>query len=74
MIEKTNIKIHNKLTKKIEYLLYLDRGYCYKLEFDTRGNLIYYEDSDGFWSKYEYNSEGNRIYYENSIGIIEDDR
>jgi len=38
---------------------------------DSKGNLIYWEDSDGFWTKSEYNSEGNEIYYENSNGYWE---
>ena len=36
--------------------------------YDTNGNQIYDEDSDGYWSKYEYDTNGNRIYYENSNG------
>ena len=32
------------------------------------GNLIYYENSDGYWVKREYNAQGNQIYYENSNG------
>jgi hypothetical protein len=39
-------------------------GDWFKKEYDTNGNEIYYEDSDG-----------NEIYYENSTGtIIEDNR
>jgi hypothetical protein len=37
-------------------------------------NLIYDEDSGGFWRKREYNSQGNQIYLENSIGEIVDNR
>jgi len=36
--------------------------------FDSDGNQIYYEDSDGFWSKSEYDSNGNKIYLEDSDG------
>jgi YD repeat-containing protein len=36
--------------------------------YDSNGNQIYYEDSDGFWYKQEYDSNGNIIYYENSDG------
>jgi hypothetical protein len=39
--------------------------------FDTYGNNIYYEDSDGYWSKREYNSNGNKIYYEDGNGYWE---
>lgn len=37
---------------------------------DENGNLIYYEDSLGFWYKYEYDSDGSLMYYESSEGII----
>ena len=36
--------------------------------YDSKGNEIYSEDSDGFWVKHEYDSNGNVIYYENSNG------
>jgi len=39
-----------------------------KLEYDTDGNKIGYEDSDGYWAKREYDQWGNKIYYENSYG------
>jgi hypothetical protein len=39
-----------------------------KREYDTNGNRIYYETSDGFWSKYDYDSNNNHIYLENSTG------
>ncbi len=35
---------------------------------DSKGNRIYYENSNGYWEKREYDSEGNRIYYEDSDG------
>ena len=35
---------------------------------DSKGNEIYYENSNGYWSKSEYDSKGNRIYYEDSDG------
>jgi uncharacterized membrane protein len=35
---------------------------------DSKGNRIYWEDSEGYWSKAEYDSNGNRIYHENSTG------
>jgi hypothetical protein len=35
---------------------------------DKRGNQIYYEDSNGYWSKWEYDSNGKETYYENSNG------
>ena len=33
-----------------------------------RGNVIYRENSDGYWWKREYDSMGNQTYYENSDG------
>ena len=36
---------------------------------DKNGNLIYHEDSTGFWAKREFDSNGNEIYYEASDGI-----
>jgi len=41
---------------------------------DKNGNIIYYENSNGFWCKREYNSDGNEIYYEHSNGFIIDKR
>ena len=35
---------------------------------DKNGNVIYHENSSGYWSKVEYDSNGNEIYYENSNG------
>ncbi len=74
MIEKTNIPIIYKNTKKIRYLLYLDLGKWCNFEYDIRGNIIYYENSNGDWVKTEYDDENNEIYYENKFGIIRDDR
>lgn len=42
--------------------------------YDTNGNEIYYEDSDGDWYKQEYDTNGNGVYYENSRGKIIDKR
>ena len=41
---------------------------------DKNGNLIYWENLNGFWSKREYDSQGNEIYYEDSDGKIIDNR
>ena len=35
---------------------------------DSKGNLIYYENSTGYWQKSEFDSDGNLIYFENSTG------
>ena len=31
--------------------------------YDAKGNMIYYENSYGYWEKREYDSKGNMIYY-----------
>ena len=36
--------------------------------FNEQGNIIYFENSNGFWAKKEYNNQGNLIYHENSNG------
>ena len=41
---------------------------------DKNGNLIYYEESNGYWIKREYDSNGNKIYYEDSDCKIIDNR
>ena len=41
----------------------------YNYVYNNRGNLIYIENSDGYWIKYDYDDDGNQIYYENSDGI-----
>jgi YD repeat-containing protein len=35
---------------------------------DDKGNIIYYEDSDGYWTKYEYDDQSNPIYFEDTNG------
>ena len=30
--------------------------------YDTNGNIIYCENSNGYWSKYEYDSNKKQIY------------
>ena len=36
--------------------------------YDSNGNEIYYENSNGYWFKQEFDSNGNEIYYEISNG------
>jgi hypothetical protein len=36
---------------------------------DKRGNLIYSENSSGYWVKWEYDENGNEIYFEDSSGF-----
>ena len=42
--------------------------------YDSNNNLIYYEDSDGYWSKREYDTNSNLIYRKDSTGYIVDNR
>jgi len=35
---------------------------------DSKGKIIYFEESDKSWAKYEHDSEGNVIYFESSNG------
>ena len=42
--------------------------------YDDKGNEIYFEDSDGYWSKSEYDKKDNLIYFEDSGGGIIDNR
>ena len=41
------------------------------IEYDSNGNLIYWEESDGYWVKREYDSKRNQIYHEDSDGYWE---
>ena len=41
---------------------------------NKEGNIIYYEQNDGYWVKKEYDDQGNMIYFENSYGNITDYR
>lgn len=60
-----------------EYELVLSRVYNQPVTikgdyvYNEQDNIIYYEDSDGFWHKKEYNTQGNLIYQENSNGLWE---
>ena len=36
--------------------------------YNTNGNIIYYENSDGYWIKYEYDDDGNQVYREDADG------
>ena len=36
--------------------------------YNSNGNVIYRENSNGHWYKYEYDEQGNEIYYESSDG------
>ena len=42
--------------------------------YNDNGNIIYFEDSKGFWLKREFDSNNNQIYFEDSDGYIIDNR
>ena len=47
----------------------LFRKPVYPIElYDSSGNKIYSEDSNGWWAKWEHDANGNRIYFEDSDG------
>ena len=57
------------MKKLSETLTELGIDFSFPIEIkDPKGNEIYYEDSDGYWSKREYDAKGNETYYENSNG------
>lgn len=35
---------------------------------DANGNVIYYEDADGWSYKREFDDDNNEVYYEDSTG------
>lgn len=41
---------------------------------DKNNNLIYIENSNGYWCKREFDSNNNEIYWENSNGEVIDNR
>ena len=43
--------------------------------YDDKGNRIYFENSNDYWSKREFDVNGNEIYYETSEeGVVLDNR
>jgi hypothetical protein len=52
------------LSKLFNQPVSIDGGYVR----DTNNNIIYFEDSNGYWEKREYDTNGNKIYFENSSG------
>ena len=68
-----NMRDNYGLSEK-EYELVLSKVYDQPVSiegisvYDTNGNKIYYEKSDGYWVKYEYDEQGNIIYFETSNG------
>ena len=69
MIDKLNISIQNKNTKKITYTLYLDKLWLdnvhwEKEEFNHKDKITYFESGRGNWVKVYYDSKDNMVYCE----------
>ena len=69
-----NMEYHYGL-KQEEYTLVLSKLYNQTVTiksnrvYDTNGNEIYYEYSNGYWGKYEYDTNGKLIYFEKNNGF-----
>ena len=69
-----NMKDNYGLSEK-EYSLVLSKIYNQQVRikgkrvYNTNGNEIYYENSNGYWVKKEYDTNGNMIYSETSDGF-----
>jgi hypothetical protein len=75
-------KKRQKLIEEIQSMDVSDAGLCQydfrihedviikgRSVYNTNGNRIYYETSNGSWVKYEYDTNGNKIYSEDSNGF-----
>ena len=57
------------MTQTIGQLLNWDFETSDRLEIrDKNNNLIYFENSNGYWSKFEYDSQNRETYWETSRG------
>ena len=71
-----NMRDHYGL-KDDEYELILSKLYDQSVTikgnyvYNTNDNIIYFEDSRGYWYKNEYDTNGNVIYFEDSRGYWE---
>ena len=69
--------IDNYGLKDNEYELVLSKVYEQPVSikdnyvFDSNGNVIYQEDSNGYWYKKEYDTNNNEIYFEKNNGYWE---
>ena len=41
------------------------------IELDSKNNIIYWEDSTGYWEMWEHDELDREIYWEDSIGYWE---
>jgi YD repeat-containing protein len=56
-----------RLTDENGVLRYSFDGFAQRT-YNSNGNLLKFEDSDGHWRKYTYDSSGNRLTSEDSYG------
>lgn len=56
-----------RLTDENGVLRYEYKGE-HQYTYDSIGNVLTYDNSDGFWSKNTYNSNGKQLTYYNSYG------
>ena len=59
-----------KLTDANGVLRYEYKGYS-QYTYDSNGNELTYERSNGYWHKLTYDSNGNKLTYEDSKGYWE---
>ena len=57
----------SKGNKVYEFITDFDEDWC-KRTYDSNGNQLTNENSDGDWYKSTYDSKGNELTYENSTG------
>ena len=42
--------------------------------YNERGEVVYYENANGYWARSKYNEAGKQVYYQNSKGSWEKKR
>lgn len=65
-IEELKIILKDKRTKSVEYKNFLEDDYWYINVYNKEDNIIYQEDSSGYWEKYEYDEHGNETFWVDS--------
>ena len=70
VIGQASIKFHIKEGYVMTYRKLIN-GKSAKYFYDSNGNKILYQRSDGLWEKYTYDSNGNKILYQCSNGSWE---
>jgi len=65
---KTIIKTYHKHSDIFAYHKYEDEDLIKEKTFDKKGNIIAYEDSNGYSCKYTYDENGKPLSYKTSNG------